>query len=539
MAIVDAMKEDTTVISSAEQPKNDLYSHDGDKDLDEDFGVPERYRGTADDKREMSMLGKKQVLRRNFRFVTMVGFASTVMASWEILLPLFSFVLTDGGTADLFWGFIVVGTGQTLVYASIAEVASMSPTAGGQYHWVSELAPPRIQKMLSYLVGWLAAIGWQVYLAGVAFMVGSVIQGLIALNVEGYVWHAYHGTLLSIAAIVFSIAFNTFLAPHLPLIEGTVLILHLAGLFAIIIPLWVMAPRANAHDALLVFTNFGGWSTTGLSAMIGLTTPLSVLIGYDCSVHMSEEIRDASITLPKAIMWSVVINAVLGFIMAITLIFTLGDIDSLFASVTRQPFIQLFYNATQSYGGTNAMTAIVIILLAACCTSEVATASRQLWSFARDQGLPGSAWLSQVTPGWNIPLHAVFVSLIVSSLLACINLGSSVALNAINSLGGVSILTSYFITISCLIYRRLTGPPLPHRRWSLGKYGLWINIAALLYLMPLWFFAFWPLATPVTAANMNWSSTMFGGVMIIAALYYYFKARHVYVGPVVFVKRDL
>jgi amino acid transporter len=111
----------------------------------------------------------------------------------------------------------------------------------------------------------------------------------------------------------------------------------------------------------------------------------------------AEEIRDASITLPKAIMWSVCINAILGFLMAITLIFTLGDIDSLFASVTRQPFIQLFYNATQSYGGTNAMTAIVIILLAACCTSEVATASRQLWSFSRDQGLPFSGWLSQVS----------------------------------------------------------------------------------------------------------------------------------------------
>jgi choline transport protein len=117
-------------------------------------------------------------------------------------------------------------------------------------------------------------------------MVGTTIQGLIALNVQDYVWHAWHGTLLSIAAIFFSIVFNTSLAVKLPLIEGVVLVLHLAGLFAIIIPLWVMAPRANAHDALLVFTNFGGWSSNGLSAMIGLTTPLSVLIGYDCSVHM-------------------------------------------------------------------------------------------------------------------------------------------------------------------------------------------------------------------------------------------------------------
>ncbi len=117
-------------------------------------------------------------------------------------------------------------------------------------------------------------------------MVGTVIQGLIALNVEGYVWHNWHGTLLSIAAISFAIIFNTVLAVQLPLIEGIVLILHFAGFFAIIIPLWVMAPRSNAHDALLVFTNNGGWSSTGLSAMIGLTTPLSVLIGYDCSVHM-------------------------------------------------------------------------------------------------------------------------------------------------------------------------------------------------------------------------------------------------------------
>lgn len=50
--------------------------------------------------------------------------------------------------------------------------------------------------------------------------------------------------------------------------------------------LWVMAPRAPAHTALLDFINNGGWSTKGLSAMVGLVTPLNVLIGYDCSVHM-------------------------------------------------------------------------------------------------------------------------------------------------------------------------------------------------------------------------------------------------------------
>lgn len=47
------------------------------------------------------------------------------MASWELLLPLFTFVMIDGGKADLFWGFIVAACGMSLVYASIAEMASM------------------------------------------------------------------------------------------------------------------------------------------------------------------------------------------------------------------------------------------------------------------------------------------------------------------------------------------------------------------------------------------------------------------------------
>ena len=144
----------------------------------------------------------------------------------------------------------------------------------------------------------------------------------------------------------------------------------------------------------------------------------------------------------------------------------------------------------------------------------------------------------QVSPRWNIPVQAVCISLTISSLLACINLGSSVALNAINSLGGVAILTSYYITICCLIYRRFQGPPLPSRRWSLGKFGLVINFAAVCYLTPMWFFEFWPLAKPVTASNMNWSCAMFGGTLIVATVYYVFVGRHEYVAPVTKVKRD-
>lgn len=133
---------------------------------------------------------------------------------------------------------------------------------------------------------------------------------------------------------------------------------------------------------------------------------------------------------------------------------------------------------------------------------------------------------------------AILVSLVVTSLLACINLGSTAALNAFNSLGSIAIFSSYFITISCLVWRRLGGAPLPLRRWSLGKFGLPINIAALLFLLPFWFFAFWPLYNPVTAVDMNWSSAIFVGTIFFALFWYIVRARFEYTGPIMLVKRD-
>jgi hypothetical protein len=51
--------------------------------------------------------------------------------------------------------------------------------------------------------------------------------------------------------------------------------------------------------------------------------------------------------------------------------------------------IQVFYNATQSVAGTSVMVTIIIIILLSACVGQVATSSRQIWSFARDKGKSG------------------------------------------------------------------------------------------------------------------------------------------------------
>lgn len=93
---------------------------------------------------------------------------------------------------------------------------------------------------------------------------------------------------LSLPSLRSPFFFNTFLAKKLPLVEGLLLILHILGLLAIIIPLWVLAPRNSAKAVFTDFSNSAGWASTGTSVMIGLLSPIVSMLRFDCAVHMCE-----------------------------------------------------------------------------------------------------------------------------------------------------------------------------------------------------------------------------------------------------------
>ena len=95
-------------------------------------------------------------------------------------------------------------------------------------------------------------------------------------------------------------------------------------------------------------------------------------------------------------MYSTYINAFLGFPMAITLIFTWGDMEEISNSLYGTPFLTVFYTATGSKAASIAMTMIVILPLTGSVIACVATASRQTWAFARDNGVPFSATVRHV-----------------------------------------------------------------------------------------------------------------------------------------------
>jgi choline transport protein len=69
------------------------------------------------------------------------------------------------------------------------------------------------------------------------------------------------------------------------------------------------------------------------------------------------------------------------------------------------PFIQVFYNAVGSKGGAAAMSCILVVSAIANAMTNMATASRQLFAFARDKGLPFHDWFAYVPPRWEIPMN--------------------------------------------------------------------------------------------------------------------------------------
>ncbi len=103
------------------------------------------------DRRDMQRLGKKQEFKRNFHLISALGFVSLYMATWEYVLVSLSIGFSNGGFAGLFWCFIVTVICYSSIVASLAEMESMAPTSGGQYHWVSGMRSARLRRMREVL----------------------------------------------------------------------------------------------------------------------------------------------------------------------------------------------------------------------------------------------------------------------------------------------------------------------------------------------------------------------------------------------------
>ncbi|KAI1114884.1 amino acid/polyamine transporter I [Nemania sp. NC0429] len=523
-----------------------------------DLHQSETHRSSSRDDAALARLGKKSVLKRSFGFWTILGFSCTVLITWEGSLIVFLVGLQNGGPSGIIYGFIVVWIGTLSVFATLSEMASMAPTSGGQYHWVSMLAPPTYRKFLSYITGWLTLTGWQASVASTAYLTGTAIQGLIVLTHTSYLetMQNWHGTLLLWAIVILSYGVNTAFASSLSRFEGLVLVFHILGFFAIIFPLVFLSEHATADTVFNTFLNIGEWQTQGLSFNIGILGSVYAFVGGDGAIHMAEEVHNPAVLVPWSIMTGLLINGVLGFAMLIATLYCMGDINVRLKENPIYPFMAIFHHAVGSTAGAAVMSALVVILVFSATTGLVSSTSRVYWAFARDRALPGWEILRRVSRRTSIPIFAVITTIAIAVILSFVNIGSSTAFNGILSVSVAGLFGSYLVAASLLLYRRLTGgirernsgnsgdsgdsgsytsgSTLSWGPWRVpGALGVANNTFACVYLIYIFFFSFWPAYSNVTPQNMNWAALVFSVVILFSVMYYAVWARKLYNGPVV------
>lgn len=380
-----------------------------------------------------------------------------------------------------------------------------------------------------------SVIAWQAAMASAAYLSATSLQGLVINSQPSYSPERWHGTLLVFAVISLCFTVNTFLSKHLARVEAVILFLHITLFIIVLSILTAKAPtKSSNHDVWALFLNEGGYESKGLSFFVGLITPVFAFSCADGTVHMSEETRNASSVVPWAMMTSIFINGLTGFCMLIAVLYCIGDIDAALGTPTGFPFIEILTQATSSIPGGTALSASLVFMFCCASLTTLATSSRQLWAFARDQAVPNAGVVKHVNSRMKVPLNAIAITSTITCLLSLIHVGSATVFNAIVSLSIAGFFGSYLIPFSLFLYTRIKHPErVPPGPWNLGRYGVFVNAFAIGWGVVIMFFSFWPSSVPVTAMTMNWSSVLYSGVVLFALGFWWVHGRRVYKGPVI------
>ncbi|KAK8006671.1 hypothetical protein PG991_012968 [Apiospora marii] len=364
------------------------------------------------------------------------------------------------------------------------EAFTNAPISGGQYFWTAILAPRRYKRFCGYLIGWLTSLAWIATLAIGSILVGRMVQALIILNYPDYQSQKYHGAFLSWAVIVVCIFVNTVVAGILPFLEGSILIVHIMGFIAIMVTLVYLSPHTSAEHVFLRSLNEGYWPTQGLSYCVGFIGNVATFVGKcawaDAAIHMAEEIENAAMNVPRAIVTTVVLNGSMGWAMVLAILFCLGDIDSVIVHAgTRVPVVAVIVVATISsllnaiyIGSSTAFSNVISMSVSGLYASYLLPCSFLLWRRVTGQIKPYRGTQDRGGPDMTRPL-------------------------AVEDNGAPDLLPEE---------QNLEWGP-----WCIpGWLGILNNSFACLFCVWVLFWDFWPTQLPVTAQNMNFSILVTG-----------------------------
>jgi amino acid transporter len=509
------------------------------------------------DVKDLHGLGYAQEL-----FRTMGGFSNFAI-SFSIIsiltgaVILYDYGLAWAGTAAVVIGWPLVTIFVLAIAASMAELASAYPTAGGLYYWASKMK----NKNWGWWTAWFNLIGQFAIVAGIDYAAAGFLNATIIDRITGGTFNTVvigpiNGQLVTMGIILLiQLALNVAGINLVALLNQVSVWWHIVVVGAVVVLIFVTGKPDQSgltfgaiqpQDVAGSWDNNLGFIHPSYGAAITYPLILAFLFsllqanwtytGYDASAHVAEETVGARMASAWGVFLSVAVSAVVGYIFLLALVTHMPSLSTLFppdlSTADPAAYSQYYFGggvaviAILQYNLDNlgdVLAALIAIAMWFCGLASVGAAGRMLFAFSRDDGIPGSRWLKQVSHRYRTPANALTAVVVVSWLftVATFIVGTGTAIVIVTAISTIFLYAAYGVVI---FLGARTEEWKEHRVWSLGRWSrpiAWVAVFWVLVLMVLFSFP--------TSGNISWPFMI--GTVILLLVYYFAWARSRFKGP--------
>jgi len=466
------------------------------------------------DEQDLGRFGYAQELFRSMGGFSNFAISFSIISILTGAVTLFGYGLEMGGPLEMTLGWPIATLFTLALGASMAELCSAYPTSGAMYHWAAALGSPA----WGWFVAWLNIVGLIAAQAGINYSCAQFMLPFLGLRATpGNVFAMFAFTLLVHGLL------NHFGVKIVSILNDVSVTVHILGVAAIVVAVFWFAPLQPV-SFLMQGVNSNGRSPYFWAFLLGLLQAHWTFTGFDASAHMSEETADPRRTAPWGIVLSIGVSGIAGYALLIALTLAITSLPAALGAkdADGNPLpaaIAILQSALGAKVG-NAMAAFASIAMWFCGLSCVTSASRAVYSLARDNGVPFSPLFRRVHSKYGTPAPAIW-AIVMASIAA---MAWSGAVPIVTSLSTVALYCAYVIPVILGLRARLGGNDWPSMAvWKLGRFGVPVNCIAGAYTL---FISVVLIMPPNELAGKT-----LAGVILVLILIYWFEARHKYNGP--------
>jgi len=370
-----------------------------------------------DDEKLLRQLGYEQELSRRMSGFSNFAISLSIICILAGGITSFHVGLCSAGGASIGLGWPLVCLFSLCVAATMAQISSAFPTAGGLYHWGSILG--------GRALGWVTA--W-FNLAGLITVLAAINAGTydFAIATFGVSLEPDTATTVRTTVIVLMTLSQGLLNHYIRLTSRLTdlsgwLILGVATVLTVAL---LFAAKQFEWARLWTFTNFSGLPEGGAVFprqesllwlfALGFLLPAYTITGFDASAHTSEETVSAAKNVPKGIVRSVWVSGLFGWVMICAILLAMPSVKEGVAQGAGVVPWTMKTALPPAFAWT--LLGLIVVAQYLCGLAALTSASRMGYAFARDGGLPCSNVLRRVNPASKSPSAAVWFAAISAAL---------------------------------------------------------------------------------------------------------------------------